>query len=268
MKHAILSDRLTRLGFIPQLLGPPVVFGIFVFTHEKSNTALDTSRLFSSIAILALVTTPLNFLFQSLPTVGAAFNCLSRIQTFLRLDDVRDYRKAITFDRQGEAPVSETAPKHEASPAFVVNGGAFAWKAGASPVLESINCSIPYGKLTILVGPVASGKSTLLHALLGEVVQVRGEVKHSSSSVAFCSQNPWLTNSTIRSTIIGTSEEDEDWYNTVLKACDLAEDVEGMPDGDNTVVGSAGTALSGGQKQRLVCAHDGLRGLRFFAHEA
>ncbi|KAH0285505.1 putative multidrug resistance protein, partial [Aureobasidium sp. EXF-3399] len=88
-----------------------------------------------------------------------------------------------------------------------------------------------------LLSPPVVGKSTLLQALLGEITQ-----------------HPWLTNTTIRSTIIGSSEANDTWYETVLAACDLDEDIKNLPEGDKTVVGSAGTALSGGQKQRLTLA--------------
>lgn len=104
----------------------------------------------------------------------------------------------------------------------------------------------------MLIGPVASGKSTLLQALLGEIVQMRGEVWYHSSDIAFCGQQPWLMNTSIRNSILGACEMDETWYETVLDACDLAEDIQGMPNGDNTLTGSSGIALSGGQKQRIV----------------
>ncbi|KND89223.1 ATP-binding cassette transporter abc1 [Tolypocladium ophioglossoides CBS 100239] len=44
------------------------------------------------------------------------------------------------------------------------------------------------------------------------------------------------------------------WYRKVLWACALEEDLAQLEDGDQSLVGSAGTALSGGQKQRVALA--------------
>jgi ATP-binding cassette subfamily C (CFTR/MRP) protein 1 len=48
------------------------------------------------------------------------------------------------------------------------------------------------------------------------------------------------------------SDFDLDLYTSVIHACDLGSDLEALPSGDLTVVGSKGFALSGGQKQRIV----------------
>ena len=45
---------------------------------------------------------------------------------------------------------------------------------------------------------------------------------------------------------------DSKWYATILWACELNADLEQLPRGDLTVVGSNGAGLSGGQKQRIV----------------
>ncbi len=45
---------------------------------------------------------------------------------------------------------------------------------------------------------------------------------------------------------------DEVWYKKVIHVCDLEEDLDQMPDGDQTVIGSRGITLSGGQKHRIV----------------
>ena len=45
---------------------------------------------------------------------------------------------------------------------------------------------------------------------------------------------------------------DRGWYETVIHACALESDIAELPQGDLTLVGSAGHSLSGGQKLRLV----------------
>lgn len=70
--------------------------------------------------------------------------------------------------------------------------------------------------------------------------------------MAYCSQTPWIYDGTIRDNIVGHSELDNPWYQSVLRCCDLNEDIGLMPEGDAAEVGSGGSRLSGGQRQRIV----------------
>jgi ABC-type bacteriocin/lantibiotic exporter with double-glycine peptidase domain len=107
----------------------------------------------------------------------------------------------------------------------------------------------------MIVGRVGSGKSSILKAIAGELVQKRGSAIVNGAALAYCDQVPWLQNISIRHNIIGQSVLDEKWLSTVTAACALSEDIAVLPEGDLTLVGSGGVTLSGGQKQRVVsCA--------------
>jgi ABC-type bacteriocin/lantibiotic exporter with double-glycine peptidase domain len=107
----------------------------------------------------------------------------------------------------------------------------------------------------MLVGPVGSGKSSLLKAILGETTSSMGNVSLDASEVAFCDQTPWVMNATIRANIIAESKGyDSAWFETVINACDLTIDLGRLPEGDLTQVGEQGVKLSGGQKQRIAIA--------------
>ncbi len=136
--------------------------------------------------------------------------------------------------------------------AMIVQDGSFGWDKENKPLLQSINISVPKGKLTMLVGPVGCGKSTLIKALLGEAITMTGSVQLSSLSIAFCDQTPWHMNGSVQQSIIGISRLDELWYASVIHACALDEDLRQLSRGDQTVIGSKGIALSGGQSQRIV----------------
>lgn len=153
---------------------------------------------------------------------------------------------------------------------FFVENGSFGWadveeedkkkdKDGeeasaptSTTVLHDIVIRIPRGKLTMIVGPVGSGKSTLLHALLGETVCLGGHVYTAELEAAFCPQESWIFNGTLRENVLSVLPFDEAWYSTVIRACALEQDLQVLPDGDQTLVGSKGITLSGGQKQRVV----------------
>jgi ATP-binding cassette subfamily C (CFTR/MRP) protein 1 len=119
-------------------------------------------------------------------------------------------------------------------------------------VLHDITANLPANALTVIVGPVASGKSTLLKGVLGEVYTTAGVVWVASRTAAFCDQTPWLRNASVRQNILGYDLWGAEWYAAVVRAYSLERDLESLPLGDQTVVGNEGIALSGGQKQRVV----------------
>ncbi|KAG0239236.1 hypothetical protein BGW41_007852 [Actinomortierella wolfii] len=88
-----------------------------------------------------------------------------------------------------------------------------------STFLTNINLNIPKGSLVAVIGPVGSGKSSLLHAMMGTMQKASGTV-----------------------------------YQRVIRACNLSEDLATFPDGDQTEIGERGINLSGGQKARLSLA--------------
>ncbi|XP_044750491.1 ATP-binding cassette sub-family C member 4-like [Coccinella septempunctata] len=116
--------------------------------------------------------------------------------------------------------------------------------------LDDVSISISPGCLCGIVGPVGSGKSSLLKLLLGELPISKGSVK-IKGTVSYTSQKPWLFSGTIRRNIIFDQEMDETRYRRVVEACSLTEDFEQLQYGDQTIVGSRGVALSGGQRARI-----------------
>lgn len=66
-------------------------------------------------------------------------------------------------------------------------------------LLKDVNLEIPRGRLCAIVGPVGSGKSSLLSGLLGEMKQLAGTVVFGGR-VAYCSQIAWIQNASLVST--------------------------------------------------------------------
>ncbi|KAH8768940.1 ABC transporter [Diaporthe sp. PMI_573] len=133
----------------------------------------------------------------------------------------------------------------------VVEAGSCGYDPTKKAILSEINVQVPLGKLTLVMGPVGSGKSTLLRAFLGEMSIVPGSVKISSSEIGYCDQTPWLMNGTVRDSIIAFSPVDDRWYQQVLDACALGEDLVQLPRGDLATIGSNGIVLNGGQSQLI-----------------
>lgn len=124
-------------------------------------------------------------------------------------------------------------------------------------VLTNMDLLVRDGELITVVGPVGSGKSSLLLSILGELTCTSGSVC-TNGSIAYCSQQPWIINGTVREniTLFGTDspEFDASWYDEVIKKCCLSQDLANLSAGDRTEIGERGINLSGGQKARLALA--------------
>ncbi|XP_072179239.1 ATP-binding cassette sub-family C member 9-like [Diadema setosum] len=138
-----------------------------------------------------------------------------------------------------------------------ITDGNFTWDpASTSQILHDINVDIPAGKLTMIVGAVGSGKSSLIQAILEEMTTITGSVQLNKDhhTVAFAAQKAWLVNSSLRENIVFGHPFRESRYQKVLDACALKSDIDMLPAGDETEIGEKGINLSGGQKQRVSVA--------------
>jgi ATP-binding cassette subfamily C (CFTR/MRP) protein 1 len=276
-RRAVLYRKLTPIAYVPLFISPVVTFGMYMIIEKDGGSILNISRMFTSYSLILLLTQPLASLFQAVPTIISAVGCFSRIQEFLLATPRVDTRKVVhrsekannvaaelvridakaekleSFEYQNANPTSNSMVA-DVSAAILVRDATFSWTEQDTQHFElrNINLQIQQATLTMIVGPVASGKSTLLKALLGEVPHCNGSTWLSSGDIAFCDQTPWLLNSSVQKNILAFEELDRSWYNTVIQACGLENDIVTFPNGDQTIIGSSGMTLSGGQKQRVV----------------
>ncbi|KAJ5903786.1 hypothetical protein N7504_006169, partial [Penicillium tannophilum] len=231
------------IGFLPLLLAP-------VFALALTSRELNVTTIYTSVSWLQLLSEPLSGLFQTAPQLFAAISCISRIQLFLEEEPRKDFRRLA-----GTYGSSEKGDSVENLPSIIeVKDAGFGWDKSAL-TLKNIDFSLSRG-LTMVIGPVACGKSTLCKALLGETPIASGDtlIRTKFPNIGFCDQVPFLPNERIKHTIIGFSDFDEKRYAAVIEATMLSRDLLLLPKGDQTKIGSGGISLSGGQKQRVALA--------------
>ncbi|KAF2805709.1 ABC bile acid transporter-like protein [Mytilinidion resinicola] len=134
-----------------------------------------------------------------------------------------------------------------------LKNASFAWPGADEDTLHDVSLSFPTG-LTVVYGEVASGKTALLQALLGELDKTGGEITRPDEMIGYCTQTPWLQSMSIRENILFSSPYEDARYKEVLDACALLADMANFKDGDLSNVGENGVGLSGGQKARVALA--------------
>ncbi|CAI2359203.1 unnamed protein product [Moneuplotes crassus] len=147
--------------------------------------------------------------------------------------------------------------------------------------LKDINLKIHKGEFICIIGEVGSGKSSLLSAILGDMLYLSDEtievnqdrildeelrkeliraalteqsIVKLGGSISYAQQVPWIQNKTIRDNILFGKRMDEQRYNQVIEMCELGPDLGLFPGGDLTEIGEKGINLSGGQKARVSLA--------------
>ncbi|CVL07585.1 YCF1-Vacuolar `full-size` ABC transporter responsible for vacuolar sequestration of glutathione-S-conjugates [Fusarium mangiferae] len=158
-------------------------------------------------------------------------------------------------------PLDEPMPrKHldalSVGPSVIVEEGTIStWQSGNGHrlLLRDINFEAVQKGLTVISGPLGSGKSTFLRSLIGDVRQLDSNIK-ISGTIAYCPQVPVLIHGTVRDNILFGLPYDPSFYQRVIDATALSIDLPRLAHGDQTRLDGTGAALSGGQKSRVALA--------------
>jgi ABC-type multidrug transport system fused ATPase/permease subunit len=226
----------TSLAFMLRFgsgLFPAVAFYAFTVWEKKP---LPVELIFPAIDLFNMLESYLRALPGLLTTLLNAYVAMSRIEEFMAEPD----REQADVVPEGSADLS-------------LQGASFAWPGVEQNVLEDITMAFPPG-LTVIYGEVASGKTALLQALLGELDKREGDFIQPDQVMAYCAQTPWLQSMNIRENILFSQPYEEARYKQILEACALLPDMAEFKHGDLSNIGENGIGLSGGQKARVALA--------------
>lgn len=208
-----------------------VIAGVLFWTRAGEN--LSSSEIFTILTVIAIVSEPIATLLWAVPSMSTAAASFPRIQRYLCLPEQTDSRSVgagYTTTRAASVSFSSETSR---------------------TILSDVNLQIQPGTVAMISGPVGCGKSTLLKAFLGEIPLQSGFIEAPPTAIGYAGQAPWLQNLSIRDNIC-QNDINSGWYQQVLVACALDQDVASLPEGDKTMVGTSATNISGGQKQRVV----------------
>ncbi|RDI49529.1 type I secretion system permease/ATPase [Microvirga subterranea] len=163
----------------------------------------------------------------------------------------------------GEAPLALPAPRR----ALSVEGAGTGAPGGQRFAVQDVSFTLAAGAGLGVIGPSASGKSSLARLLVGVWPAWRGKVRLDSAAleqwraedlgrhVGYLPQDVELFAGTVAQNIARfMPDPDPDAVITAARAANVHEMILHLPDGYDTQVGEAGAALSGGQRQRIALA--------------
>ena len=144
----------------------------------------------------------------------------------------------------------------------------YAYPSRKLKVIDGLSIKIKKGDSVGIIGPSGSGKTTLLDILLGLIEVDKGSVLFNGkdlnkydhewkSHVAYIPQNIFIIDNTIaRNIALGEPDDliDHTRLDNSINQSKLAELINQMPEGVNTLLGEDGIQLSGGQRQRIALA--------------
>jgi len=273
LRKTNLSEIRLRLGLQP-VYSVLVTAGVLMVVWLGGERVVDGS--FTTGSLIAFMQLYIRFVrrghripsfFNRIQAAGVAY---SRIEEML----------APVPGREGEQKWASFAPNHitglaAPAPSLPQTGTgplsaslsevSFRYPGSDIPALDGISLDIPSGSLIAVTGPIGSGKSALLRVLTGIYPPQYGSVQVDgkeiaewvpdvrAARVAYMPQEAGLFSGTVRENL-GLDERDARLENSVLARAGLERDIQGFPDGMDTLIGERGIRVSGGQRQRIALA--------------
>ena len=258
--------------------GFPIIVTLATFTSYTQwfGHDLTASTAFTALSLFSILKHPIDQLADMITNVIQSKVSLDRVDEFLREEETEKYSTAVkrrksSIHRRGNIARFDNATFTWASRTEIAKEGNNDPAAIAQLAfqLRDITIEFPSDALTLIVGPTGSGKTSLLMALLGELSLLKGSVYLPctpreeiledpelglTDTVAYCAQQAWLLNDTIKNNILFAAPFNKRRYDHVIMATALEKDLEILDAGDETEVGEKGITMSGGQKQRISLA--------------
>ncbi|KAH8926904.1 P-loop containing nucleoside triphosphate hydrolase protein [Atractiella rhizophila] len=250
-----------------------ILVTFLVYTKVEGHE-LTPARAFTALAVFNELKFALNIIPETFIQGIQTLVSLRRIEKYLASDEVENTIETVQEQKAFDHPIGfrNASVTWPASVASTLKDPS----QGRTFTMSNLNMEFPEKHLSLICGPLGSGKTLLLLSLLGEAELLEGDIfcprsppnsitlstvlEEASEATwirrqcAYVPQNSWLQNASIRDNILFGLPFLESRYNAVLEACSLNPDLAILEDGDQTEIGERGVNLSGGQKQRVALA--------------
>ncbi|WP_320674431.1 ABC transporter ATP-binding protein [Prochlorococcus sp. MIT 1341] len=224
---------------------------IAIGSSKLQQGSLTIGGLIALILYVERLVFPTALLGFTLNTFQVGQVSLQRVEELLQREPlIRDSQKAISL-------------KTKIKGRLEARGLTVQYPDSKREILSNISFSIEPGELIGLVGPVGCGKTTLAR-VLGRMVSIPNNqlfldghdinelsLNDLRKNISLVPQEGYLFTSTLADNIkYGSPQASIKQVKKSAQEAYLIDDVNGFPDGFNTLVGERGITLSGGQRQR------------------
>jgi len=242
------SDRsgiITSISKTFRLLVQSLILGLGAYlavSHE-----INAGLVIAGSVLLGRALAPLDLM------IGSWKGFIAARSQYARLNSILDQQKAEPERMQLPAPIGHVTVEN-------LTLGA---PGAKTPIIKGIGFNAPAGAMIGVVGPSASGKSTLAKALVGVWKPQHGVVRLDAADIAnwdksqlgphlgYLPQDIELFEGTISDNIARFGVVDPDKVVLAARTASVHEMILMLPDGYDTVIGEGGINLSGGQRQRI-----------------
>ena len=201
----------------------------------------------------ATIVAQVSSLMSLIPTIAKGVESVNSIGEVLLEEDIeKNEGKEVLDDVKGEFEFNDVYLKYSEDGRNVLNG---------------LNLKVKQGETIALVGESGAGKSTILNLVIGFNFANSGQVlldgkdlskidlRSYRKHLAVVPQTSILFSGTIRDNITyGIDNVDDKMLDEVVRAANLTDLIDSLPEGLDTMVGEHGGKLSGGQRQRISIA--------------
>lgn len=243
-------------------------FAVYSLLH---GSTIQADQAFSSLVIIGIIGRPMKLIPKCISLLAdARVSCariedlMSQAEAFYSPPDDEGAREDGMGVQMSPLTVSATAPSSwRASDAASVSSLSLLEATATRPPADAVvlsRVSLPLAaaatdnsgsNLVVITGDIASGKTALLLAVLGELDikgRHRGAALPARPMMAYVAHEPWILNASVRDNIFfvappGPSSEEA--YQRALEACCLSVDLDAWADRDGTIIGEKGVNISG-----------------------
>lgn len=244
----VLADRSAAIGSASRYARVTLQSGILGFgAYLVLQGEMSAGGIIAASILLARTLAPVDLLIANWKGILAARDAWRRLSELLSAHPAR--RPVVSLPRpRGDLRVEDL---NVAAP------------GRRDAILRNINFEVPAGTLVGIVGPSASGKSTLARALLGIWRPLSGSVRLDGVALhdweraeigpwlGYLPQDVELFDGTIAENIARFGEVDSARVIDAARRAGVHEMILKLPQGYETRIGRSGLVLSGGQRQRI-----------------
>lgn len=212
---------------------------------------------FRLLPCLGRISTSINQILSTVPSVGAVYNNLMETGRYEKLQKEKYKKNEV-----------EQKDQYTFNDKIELSHITFKYSKKQENVLDDLNLSIEKGCAVGFIGSSGAGKSTLADIILGLLIPQKGNIyidgknisenpQMRANMIGYVPQSVFLADTSIMQNIaFGESIDkiNQELVWEVLEKAALADFIRTLPEGINTMVGERGVRLSGGQRQRIAIA--------------